>query len=232
MRSENKRGTSRPPEKKRAASATTSVAAAPGRSLSTQRQKQGKSIRHGRVRIVGGAWKRTPIVVADVAGLRPTPDRVRETLFNWLSFLRPDTQSLRGLDLFAGTGVLGFELASRGARSVLMVERDARLVAGLVALKERLEAKQIEVVAGDAMTVAARLAPGAFDLVFLDPPFESGLLAPALERMRTLLAPAGLVYAESADPIDPERARNLGLEMLRAGHAGRVRFHLLQKGGS
>jgi len=113
-----------------------------------------------------------------------------------------------------------------------VVERDARLVAGLVALKERLEATQIEVVAGDAMTVAARLAPGAFDIVFLDPPFESGLLAPALERMRTLLAPAGLVYAESADPIDPERARNLGLEMLRAGHAGRVRFHLLQKGGS
>ena len=232
MSSENKRGTSWPPEKKRAANAATSAAAAPARSLSTRRQTQGKSIGPGRVRIVGGAWKRTPIAVADVEGLRPTPDRVRETLFNWLSILRPDTPSLRGLDLFAGTGVLGFELASRGARSVLMVERQARLVTRLVALKERLAARQVEIVAGDAMTVAARLAPGAFDIVFLDPPFESGLLGPALECMRTLLAPAGLVYAESGAPIDPERARNLGLEVLRAGQAGRVRFHLLQKDGS
>jgi len=84
-----------------------------------------------------------------------------------------------------------------------MVEREARLVTRLVALKERLAARQVEIVAGDAMTVAARLAPGAFDIVFLDPPFESGLLGPALECMRTLLAPAGLVYAESGARSTP-----------------------------
>src|SRR5262249_6660431 len=150
------------------------------RSLSTRPERAGQSTAPGRVRIVGGVWKRTPIAVADRAQLRPTPDRVRETLFNWLSFFRPDTTTLRGLDLFAGTGVLGFELASRGARSVLLVERDARLVERLVALKAKLDAKQIEIVAGDALSIAARLAPGSFDIVFLDPPFDAGLLRPAL----------------------------------------------------
>jgi 16S rRNA (guanine(966)-N(2))-methyltransferase RsmD len=186
----------------------------------------------GRVRIVGGTWKRTPIDVADRAELRPTPDRVRETLFNWLSFLRPDTAALRGLDLFAGTGVLGFELASRGARSVLLVERDPHLVERLTALKAKLDAKQIEIVAGDAMSVAARLAPATFDIVFLDPPFDAGLLLPALERVRALLATDGLVYAESGTPIGSELAGNLGLELVRTGQAGQVRFCLLQKNGS
>ena len=157
---------------------------------------------------------------------------MRETLFNWLAFLRPETASLRGLDLFAGTGALGFELASRGARSVLMVERDARLVAGLVALKQRLNASQIEILAGDALAVVARLAPAVFDIVFLDPPFDSDLLLPAIERVRTLLAPDGVLYAESSVPIAPDQARNLGFEVLRAGQAGRVRFHLLLKDGS
>ena len=129
------------------------------RSLSTRPERPGQGTAPGRVRIVGGAWKRTPIAVVDRAGLRPTPDRVRETLFNWLSFLRPDTAALRGLDLFAGTGVLGFELASRGARSVLLVERDPDLIERLEALKARLDARQIEIVAGDAMSIAARLAP-------------------------------------------------------------------------
>jgi 16S rRNA (guanine966-N2)-methyltransferase len=184
------------------------------------------------VRIVGGAWKRTPIAVLDRAGLRPTPDRVRETLFNWLFFLRPDTAALRGLDLFAGTGVLGFELASRGARSVLLVERDPDLIERLEALKARLDARQIEIVAGDAIGVAARLAPGTFDIVFLDPPFDAGLLFPALEQVRALLAANGLVYAESGAPIDPELAGNLGLKVVRTGQAGRVRFYLLQKNGS
>ena len=82
------------------------------------------------MRIVGGLWKRTPIVVPDIAGLRPTPDRVRETVFNWLSFLCPEMTSVRGLDLFAGTGALGFELASRGARSVVLVEREPYLILG------------------------------------------------------------------------------------------------------
>ena len=184
------------------------------------------------MRIVGGSWKRTLIDVADLAGLRPTPDRVRETVFNWLAHLLPDLASLRGLDLFAGTGALGFELASRGARSVLMVERDAGLVARLKALKQRLAADQVQVLAGDAFSVADGLPRGAFDIVFLDPPFDADVLSPAIACARTLLAADGLVYAESDAPIDAEQARNLGFELVRSGKAGRVRFHLLRKDGS
>jgi 16S rRNA (guanine(966)-N(2))-methyltransferase RsmD len=219
-------------EKKRAAITATSAAAAPDRSLSTRLASRTKGAAPGRVRIVGGIWKRTPIAVADLPGLRPTSDRVRETLFNWLSFLRPQTQALRGLDLFAGTGVLGFELASRGAASVVLVEREPLLVERLRALKERLNAGQVEILPGDAFRVAARLVPGTFDIVFLDPPFDSRVLNSAIERVRTLLAPEGLVYAESDIQIDAEQARNLGLELLRAGQAGRVRFHLLRREGS
>jgi 16S rRNA (guanine966-N2)-methyltransferase len=224
----NQRRSKTPGQQQRAEVAATSGATALERSLSTRPGQPAP----GRIRIVGGKWKRTPIAVADRTGLRPTPDRVRETLFNWLSFLRPDIATLRGLDLFAGTGVLGFELASRGARSVLLVERDLRLVGRLAALKERLDAKQIEILGGDSLTIAARLEPGTFDIVFLDPPFDSGLLLPALDRVRTLLAPQGLVYAESSVPIEPAQAAGLGLEVLRSGQAGRVRFHLLRKDAS
>lgn len=189
--------------------------------------------RHGRaprrLRIIGGAWKRTPIAVADAPGLRPTPDRVRETLFNWIAHLKPDLTALRGLDLFAGTGALGFELASRGAAHVTLVERDPKLAAGLRALRARLGATQVEIVAGDALAVAARLADRSFDLVFVDPPYDAGLLAPALDAVPRLLAPAGLVYAESDAPIDAAQAAAHGYELVRADRAGRVCFHLLRR---
>lgn len=181
------------------------------------------------VRIIGGAWKRTPIAVADARGLRPTPDRVRETLFNWIAHLRPDLAALRGLDLFAGTGVLGFELASRGAAHVTLVEREPKLVARLRALRDRLEATQVDIVAGGALAVAARLPEGGFDVVFLDPPYDAGLLAPALDAVRRVLAPKGLVYAESNAPIDAPQAAAHGYELVRADRAGQVHFHLLQR---
>jgi len=180
------------------------------------------------VRIIGGAWKRTPIPVADAPGLRPSPDRVRETLFNWLAHLRPDTASLRGLDLFAGAGALGFELASRGAAKVVLVERQTQLLRQLRALKERLDAAQVEIVAGEAFAVTARLPRAGFDLVFLDPPFGAGLLWPAIEASIPLLAAGGLIYAESDAPITPADADMRGLDIVRAARAGRVCFHLLQ----
>ena len=180
------------------------------------------------MRIIGGSWRRTPILVADVAGLRPSPDRVRETLFNWLAHLRPDAHALRGLDLFAGTGALGFELASRGAARVVLVERQPALLRQLRALQERLGAEQVEVVAGDALAVAAALAPASFDIVFLDPPFGAGLLWPAIEAARPLLAAGGIIYAESDALIAPIDATARGFELLRSARAGRVCFHLLQ----
>jgi 16S rRNA (guanine(966)-N(2))-methyltransferase RsmD len=192
----------------------------------------GRTRRHGeppqRVRIIGGAWRRTPIPVADSPDLRPTPDRVRETLFNWLAHLCADFSALRGLDLFAGSGALGFELASRGAVHVVLVERQPQLLRRLHALSEKLGATNTEIVAGEALAVAARLPRAAFDVVFLDPPFGSDLLWPAIAAARPLLTAAGMIYAETDRPIIPADAAARGLELLRAGRAGRVCFHLLR----
>jgi 16S rRNA (guanine(966)-N(2))-methyltransferase RsmD len=180
-----------------------------------------------KVRIIGGAFKRTPIPVPDHAGLRPTPDRVRETVFNWLGFLRPDFARLRGLDLFAGTGALGFELASRGARSVVLVERDTRLAANLRALRDRLGATQMQIVVADALAFAAQQAAASFDVIFLDPPFDSGLLAPSLKAVRRLLAKGGLLYVESGAALNEQDCARLELRQIRTGRAGMVHFGLL-----
>jgi 16S rRNA (guanine966-N2)-methyltransferase len=180
-----------------------------------------------RVRIIGGRYRRTPIQVANRAQLRPTPDRVRETLFNWLSHLYHDLESKRGIDLFAGTGALGFELASRGASQVVLVERDPELVGRLIALRDRLGAREVEVVHGDALEVVRGLAPASFDLVFVDPPYGGPLLQPALAAARRVVAPGGSIYAEWQAPLKDEQIGGLGLQTLRAARAGRVHFHLL-----
>ncbi len=199
----------------------------------TKGPSSGRLAGHGaapqRVRIIGGAWRRTPIQVPDVAGLRPTPDRVRETLFNWLAHLRPDFGGVRGLDLFAGSGALGFELASRGAARVLLVEHQPQLLRRMHALREKLGAAQIEIVAGEALAVAASLPRGAFEIVFLDPPFDTGLMWPAIDAARPLLAQDGLLYAETDEPIHAADAAAHGLELVRAARAGRVCFHLLRQ---
>jgi 16S rRNA (guanine966-N2)-methyltransferase len=180
-----------------------------------------------RVRIIGGRYRRTLIPVADRAQLRPTPDRVRETLFNWLSHLYAGLESLRGLDLFAGTGALGFELASRGARQVVLIERDPELVERLIGLRDRLQAREVEVIRGDAIEISGRLAPASFDLIFVDPPYDRPLLTPALTVARRLLAPGGAIYAEAPAGLKEADLEPLGLQAIRAGRAGRVHFHLL-----
>jgi 16S rRNA (guanine(966)-N(2))-methyltransferase RsmD len=152
---------------------------------------------------------------------------VRETLFNWLQHLRPDFSSLRGLDLFAGTGALGFELASRGARSVLLIESNPRALEALRATQTRLAAQAVEVRAGDALAVAATLPATAFDVIFLDPPFDSGLQEPALRAARRLLADGGLIYLEAPARQTPDETALAGLEIARMGRAGQVSFHLL-----
>ncbi len=177
-----------------------------------------------RLRIVGGQWKRTPIHVPDVAGLRPTPDRVRETLFNWLG---QRLDGWRCLDLFAGTGALGLEAASRGAAQVVLVERDRRARAAIAATIERLDALQLSLVADDAFAALQRLArSGArFDLVFVDPPFGEALHARALEALPPVLAPGALVYVESGERLELPP----GWRVEREGRAGQVRYHLLSR---
>ncbi len=177
-----------------------------------------------RLRIVGGQWKRTPIHVPDVAGLRPTPDRVRETLFNWLG---QRLDGLHCLDLFAGTGALGFEAASRGAARVVFVERDRRACAAIAATIERLGGRQLELVAGDAFDALHRLAQSGqrFDVVFVDPPFGETLHARAIEALPPVLAPAALVYVESGERLEAPP----GWRVEREGRAGQVRYHLLSR---
>jgi 16S rRNA (guanine(966)-N(2))-methyltransferase RsmD len=179
------------------------------------------------VRIIGGQWKRTRLLVADARGLRPTPDRVRETLFNWIEHLVPALEDIRGLDFFAGTGALGFELASRGARHVTLIENNRQLVDQLSSTKRKLAADQVDIIAGDALTAAGRWPAASFDIIFIDPPFDSELMAPALAAAMRLIAPDGLIYAESGTALDASLLERHRLQVARNTRAGRVHSYLL-----
>jgi 16S rRNA (guanine(966)-N(2))-methyltransferase RsmD len=181
-----------------------------------------------RVRIIGGLWKRTPLPVTNTAGLRPTPDRVRETLFNWIEHFVPALEAVRALDFFAGTGALGFEIASRGAQRVTLIESNRRLADQLTQTKRKLAAEQVEIVAADALTTAARWPDASFEVIFIDPPFDATLLTPALAMAARLITPGGLIYVESGGPIDESLLAGHGLQTAREGRAGRVHFHLLR----
>ena len=177
------------------------------------------------VRIIGGQWRRTPLPVADRPGLRPTPDRVRETLFNWLG---QDLTGWRCIDAFAGTGALGLEAASRGAAEVLLVEQDAGLARQLQALKERLQAQAVQVRRGDGVAALAARPAGSADLVLLDPPFDAqALFAPALAAAARAVRPTGFVYLEAPATWDAAALASAGLAPHRHMKAGAVHAHLL-----
>ena len=182
--------------------------------------------RRSEVRLIGGQWKRSKLPVADAPGLRPTPDRVRETLFNWLG---QDLSGWRCLDAFAGAGALGFEAASRGADQVVLLERDRRLAASLGESKLRLKAEQLRIEATDAMTWMARCPPASFELVFIDPPFDAELIEPALALASRVVVPLGFVYVEAGQPLQPEAVAAWGFRLHRQSRAGAVHFHLLQR---
>ena len=182
------------------------------------------SARPHEVRLIGGQWKRSKLPVADRPGLRPTPDRVRETLFNWLG---QDLSGWRCLDAFAGTGALGFEAASRGASEVVLLERDAPLLASLAVSKERLKATMLRIERADAMTWLAGCAPQRFELVLLDPPFDADLAGPAAALAARAVVERGFVYVEARQPLsDPPE----GLELWRQSQAGAVSFQLFRRG--
>ena len=179
------------------------------------------------VRIIGGQWRRTKLPVIDKPGLRPTPDRVRETLFNWLG---QDLTGWRVVDAFAGTGALGLEAASRGAADVLLVEQDAALVAALRTLKERLKADAVRVQRGDGVAALGGLAPSGIDLVLIDPPFDAAaLFAPALAAAARALQPHGFVYLEAPTAWDDAALADAGLAVYRHLKAGAVHAHLLRR---
>lgn len=177
----------------------------------------------GKVRIISGRWRRRLLPVPEVEGLRPTPDRVRETLFNWLAGC---IEGARCLDLYAGSGALGFEAASRGAARVVMVEKDAQAVEGLRRQAAVLGATEIEVVHADARHwLLGEARP--FDVVFLDPPFAGEDLGKVCELLDQApwLAPGALVYLESRAELD-EPALPSAWRILRRQRAGQVRYYL------
>jgi 16S rRNA (guanine(966)-N(2))-methyltransferase RsmD len=183
-----------------------------------------KSVPPGEIRIIGGLYKRSKLPVANKPGLRPTPDRVRETLFNWLG---QDLTNWRCIDVFAGTGALGFEAASRGAAEVLLCEQDAGLVAQLNALQTRLKAGMVKTERGDGLAALRRQAPASMQLVLLDPPFDSPLFEPALKAAAQVVAQPGYVYLEAPQAWSDEALADYGLKVHRSGKAGAVHFHLL-----
>ncbi len=174
----------------------------------------------GEVRLIGGLWRRSKLPVADRPGLRPTPDRVRETLFNWLG---QDLEGWRVLDAFAGSGALGFEAASRGAAEVRLLETDAALVDSLRASRERLGATALTVERAEALRWMAGCAPQRFEAVLLDPPFDAGLGAAAATAAARIVVPGGYVYLEGPEPLAEAPP---GLTLHRSLRAGAVHAQL------
>ena len=186
--------------------------------------RRSTSQRGGTVRIIAGHWRGSRLDVPDVAGLRPSSDRVRETLFNWLQGY---VAGARCLDLFAGSGALGLEAASRGASEVLMIETDTRAVASLRSTLERLKATQVEVVLGDALGWLRRSPDRHYDLVFVDPPFSADLQQRALEAVLPWLSDTALVYIEYG-PDKPQPALP-DFELWRKGNTRDSHFCVLRR---
>jgi 16S rRNA (guanine966-N2)-methyltransferase len=181
----------------------------------------------GRVRIIGGRWRGTRLDVPDVPGLRPTSDRVRETLFNWL---QPVLPGARVLDLFAGSGALGLEAVSRGAAQAVLVERHAKLAAALRAVSGRLQGGEaVKVVEGDALTWLHAQPPGAFDLAFVDPPFDANLWGGVLPALLPHLAPQAWLYVEA--PHGAQAAPPAEWDLHREGSTREVRYALYRRRG-
>lgn len=177
-----------------------------------------------RIRITGGEWRSRLVNVAEAPGLRPTPDRVRVTLFNWLG---QDLAGLRCLDLFAGSGILGFEAASRGAAGVTQIEQDQRVFAALRQNADALGADRLELVRADALKfVASAAAQGRrYDVMFLDPPYRQGWLERIAPHLAGLAQPGMRIYAEAESAV----AALGDWRAVKRGKAGQVFYHLLER---
>jgi 16S rRNA (guanine966-N2)-methyltransferase len=182
-----------------------------------------------KVRIVGGLYKRTPLTVPDLEGLRPTPDRVREALFNWLG---NSLEGSRCLDLFAGTGALGIEAASRGALEVVLVESQRKACLGIQDTLNRLKnPANVYLKSMTAETYLARPTNHNFDLIFLDPPFGQDWLSKLFPKLPKILKPGAKVYVElemALSDFFKDKDYCDQWQVLRSDKAGQVYYHLIQ----
>jgi len=183
----------------------------------------GRKSKPGSVRIIGGTWRRHRIAIPEAADLRPTPDRVRETLFNWLE---PMLSGAHCLDLYAGSGVLGLEALSRGAEKALLVERDSAVAAALKRVSQELRA-DAKVVCADVDSFLSHSDVSRFDIVFVDPPYSEAA-SPVLEALLTRLKPEARIYLErKRDQSLPELPR---LQWSRRATAGGISYGLAEVG--
>ncbi len=180
----------------------------------------------GEVRIIGGQWKRSKLPLAKLADLRPTPDRVRETLFNWLG---QDLSGWHCIDAFAGSGALGFEAASRGAASVVLCESNSACVEAMTKSQAKLGATQMRVQRGDGLALLRQQAPNSLDLVFLDPPYNFPQYDRMLAAAHACIKDSGLVYLEAGQAWPAEALQALGWQRVKHLKAGAVHAHLLQR---
>ncbi len=177
----------------------------------------------GQLRIIAGKWRSRKIFFSDVAGLRPTPARIRETLFNWLTPVLPASHCL---DLFAGSGALGFEALSRGAEFVTLLDQNPQIIMQLQDNKKLLVAENLQILNQDAMDLSA--IRGRFDIVFCDPPFNLGLIQPLINKLHecNLLSDSAKLYMETEKNLTslhfPE-----GWQLLKEKVAGDVRYRLI-----
>ncbi len=180
----------------------------------------------GEVRIIGGQWKRSKLPLAKLADLRPTPDRVRETLFNWLG---QDLSGWQCVDAFAGSGALGFEAASRGASSVVLCESNSACIEAMTKSQAKLGATQMRIQRGDGLALLRQQAPNSLDLVFLDPPYDFPQYDRMLAAAQACIKDSGFVYLEAGKAWPAEALLALGWLLVKHLKAGAVHAHLLQR---
>ena len=175
-----------------------------------------------RVRIIGGQWRSRMVDFPSVSGLRPTPDRVRETLFNWLG---QDLSGRRCIDLFAGSGALGFEALSRNAAHVTMIEEAPAAVRALTGNAEKLQAgDRLRLLRADALHFLGA-DEGIYDLVFVDPPYGAALLDRIWPLLDRRLTSGATIYAEDDRPVTPPG----GWRIAKSSRAGGVHFYLMER---
>lgn len=184
---------------------------------------------NGKVRIIGGLWKRTPIPVLNAKGLRPTGDRQRETLFNWLEFLCGGLQGLNALDMFGGSGALSLEFLSRGGRDCVLFETNRAAARAVTGIAEKLSAQNLSVLPTNSLCSPLLGERGPYDVVFIDPPFAENLQLHALRVCLPHLSPQGLVYVESPEEIKEDTLSEYALKAVRRAKSGASYMLLAQK---